>query len=100
MLCQQLPRTISLRGNDENGCESTVKYLLTVDNCTSLNKLSPSSLVTIFPNPGTGIYTIESAGKENTVIVVTDLAGGIIFTEATGNAKILLDLRNVTNGIY
>lgn len=55
------------------------------------------NLITIFPNPGTGLYTIKAEG--NFQVIIRDLHGKII-DEFEGNSQSHFDLTNQSNGIY
>lgn len=92
--------TINLQANDENGCYSKVNYFLIVDNCTGINKLPLSAEVRIYPNPGNGDYIIESGNPEFKTVVITDLAGKVIFENATYDSEVRLNIKKSPNGIY
>jgi hypothetical protein len=54
---------------------------------------------TIYPNPGTGIFTIEGA-EQNSDIIITDVLGQVIFQTKAISKKTVTDLSNHPNGIY
>ncbi|MEE4258497.1 MAG: DUF2271 domain-containing protein [Bacteroidales bacterium] len=60
--------------------------------------------ITIFPNPGNGLFTIEKLPSETKEVSIIDLSGRIIQTlkrnELLNNENLQLDLRNFSNGIY
>jgi hypothetical protein len=70
--------------------------LLSSDN--ALEKLS-SIEVSVYPNPGTSLFTIETGLTENITLEVFDMVGKrIISTETDGQYK--LDLSGYSKGIY
>jgi len=55
--------------------------------------------VTVYPNPTSGILTIENAEGFN--ITITDVNGRTIYTQpATRNSQLAIDISNHANGMY
>ncbi len=55
----------------------------------------------VFPNPSTGIFTVESNSiSENTSYQITDVTGKIISTGKLNSNQNQIDLSNVSSGIY
>lgn len=57
------------------------------------------SFVKMFPNPGPGIFTVESSLK-NSVIKVTDVLGKIIYSAQLNSGKSQIDLGENPKGVY
>ena len=81
------------------------------ENCTKLSDgyvwdingvkdIIRDDLVSVFPNPTTGIVTIESENAHNiSAITLSDTKGEVIFRTSGLNSN-TLDLSNLTSGIY
>jgi len=67
-----------------------------------INELSPSNnLVTVYPNPSNGIFTIEqSAEKQSGVIEVYNVLGEKVFKSSFSAPRFTLDLSGQPAGIY
>ncbi|MDP2387519.1 MAG: choice-of-anchor J domain-containing protein [Bacteroidota bacterium] len=78
--------------SDTSACESVT--------FVGLKELN-SSPVSIYPNPTSGIFTIDfstNIGVVNFSIVTVD--GRVVLEDTTSETKLKLDLNNVSNGIY
>ncbi len=89
-----------VRVTDANGCMFSYSANFNFSFTTSvLSIFNNQNELTIFPNPSTGIVTIETGLNENKnyVVTVLDAMGKNIITAE--NSK-TLDLSNLENGIY
>jgi len=68
---------------------------------TSINAI-PNTNLTIFPNPSTGIFTIDLDGLQTTIteMKVYDIAGRCILNQPFANLQNMIDLNNSPTGIY
>lgn len=78
-------------GIDEN-CDGTDNYL-------GINENS-SVLISIYPNPSNGSFTINFNTTVAGTITVTDLNGKVLLEEAVNNETLNLDLSALANGNY
>ncbi len=78
--------------------------VLVLDNCAplSITENTLKSAFTIYPNPSTGIFTIQTENPiSNANITIADLNGRIVHESKTENLdNKILDLNNLQNGIY
>lgn len=84
----------------QNGCSDTsaCQPITTV----SLDQLSVADLITVYPNPSKGIFTLydTQSGLSNQLIIVSNVLGETVYsTRITGN-KTNIDLSAAKNGIY
>jgi len=84
---------------DPNGCEDTASIRITVSNCTTLNEQeNNTSLLSVFPNPTKGKFSIEVSG--NSTIVITNQIGQFV-NEFKNDTEQLLRLElNLNAGVY
>lgn len=84
---------------DGNGCSNSSSDDIIVGECLGVDEAAITELVA-YPNPANGVFHIESNG-ELKGIVVTDVQGKIVRTNATAEANgIVLDLTGFENGLY
>lgn len=91
--------TYSVASLGTNGCTGVALLTQNVSLCTGLHEISAgSSPVVIYPNPSSGLFTIEA---ENTFAVsVYDVLGNILMTYDVMGGKQSIDLHPYANGIY
>lgn len=93
--------TYTLTGSNANGCSGKTTHVLTVNECVGINEITTTlSGVRIYPNPTSGIFTVEVKNALLKTIQVTDLTGRIIMTNTSNNEKINLNINTLSNGIY
>jgi hypothetical protein len=89
----------TVTGTDANGCSGSAVMSLGVDECTGLNQFSMGSL-NVYPNPTSGILTVEMANNSGLSIEVTDVTGRVIKTATSNSDRTNLDMGSMANGIY
>ncbi|MCW3084426.1 MAG: hypothetical protein JWP12_1792 [Bacteroidetes bacterium] len=89
-----------VRITDTNGCvyEYSTGYHYTLTT-TGISEAAKNSLITIFPNPSTGVFNFDDAAirNGNYEVRVYDAVGKLIISQKDQNG---IDLSNYTNGIY
>jgi hypothetical protein len=70
-----------------------------VDATASIAKLSNTGEITVYPNPNTGNFTIETNYTEKQTLQIYDITGKMVLSQLiAGKAEI--DASNLTEGIY
>lgn len=98
--------TYSVVGTDANGCEGTQQIFVNVSKCSGVNEASLDEVLSVYPNPNAGTFTIRSSsdvilklynaiGQElqtlninadtNLEVRINDLSAGIYFLKNTAN---------------
>ena len=87
-----------------NGACSDTSECLTVDRIfVGLNEDITESNVSVYPNPSTNRFLLQTDGTGHMVIEVTDMIGRIVYSKnitANGNLIQVIDLGNETAGVY
>ena len=68
---------------------------LTVNSIFQVNKEQP---VTVFPNPATNNITVK--GIAESIIIVSDLSGGIIYKQVMTGENSVIDVSSWASGVY
>ncbi|PCI93227.1 MAG: hypothetical protein COB15_16775 [Flavobacteriales bacterium] len=89
---------------DSNSCINSDTTIITVDICTGLNLSSTDFGIIIYPNPGTGQFTIEKPNDLNKEVQIKllDATSKLILEKVIpmGKQKVKMDIRNHSKGIY
>jgi hypothetical protein len=86
-------------GTDINGCKGTATILLLIKPCTGIDENSLENLVSIYPNPSNGEFTISSAGNMD-LKLINELGQEIRIINLTRNNDYKVSVSNLANGIY
>ena len=81
---------------DANGCTATASGV--VNNTTGLNS-TQELVLTVFPNPSNGMFTVNSS-ISNGMIIVRDALGREIHNQQINSNTSFVNLENQSNGIY
>jgi len=82
----------------ENGCTDTSSCYYVI--ITGINGNSQNGNFSVYPNPTSGLFTIELAGGKNTSYQITDIIGKVILKGTLKNKRTTLDLSAYEAGVY
>jgi hypothetical protein len=92
---------LSVSGTDENNCVSSVKFSLTVDQCTGITPTEPVlHPVTIFPNPTDGNFTIKMQMEGGKLITIINNMGEEVTSRRSNTLLEVFDFAEYPAGIY
>lgn len=92
----------TVTGTDVNGCNVSAVITQLVDACTGLQGLNTvSGLVSVYPNPNTGDFTIKTAANftKGELIVETAL-GQLLHKQMLVNGENKVKIGNMVSGVY
>ena len=86
---------------DGNGCSGSANASLQIQNCVGLST-NDLQAISIYPNPSSGIYTVQLNGEDViTDVVVIDMQGRVVQRIGAINTQhATIDITNEPNGIY
>jgi hypothetical protein len=89
-------------GLSAQGCSASKVYLQAVDPCTELvNNGVAEYAVTVYPNPGNGLFHVKSNRLNNaSTITIYDLSGRRVHKQTLESDISVLDLESLAKGIY
>jgi hypothetical protein len=92
----------TLSGSNLNGCISTTAIIQYVEVCTGLmERLNPARFIDVFPNPGTGYYTIRASTlPEQATLSLYNPAGQLLYQRRLDQLLSGIDIRHLGAGIY
>ncbi len=83
---------------DSNTCINSDTIMISFIICTSIDNNLEENIIKIYPNPTSGIFTIE--GKNIQAVEVTNVNGQIIKQLSIENEQLSIDLSEQAKGIY
>jgi len=87
--------------NTLTACSDTAVVNVSVVLCTEIKEqIIYNEGIKLYPNPGTGEFTVELKNGSAKTIVVTDYTGKIVFTSTSSKDLIHVNLSSMANGIY
>jgi Secretion system C-terminal sorting domain len=84
------------------GCTNTFTQKISVEKTDVLSQNAKVGLVKLYPNPNTGIFTIDLGfdNKNEIAISIYDAQGKAVYNSSTKTATLDLSLPNLTAGLY
>lgn len=93
--------TYTLTGTNANGCSGVTTYVQVVSECTGINQITTTlSGVKVYPNPTSGLFSVELNNNSAKTIEVTDVTGRVIMTNTSNNEVVNVNINGLANGIY
>jgi hypothetical protein len=90
----------TVTGTDVKGCTGRVTHLLTVNECTGLDKYSSATGFHVYPNPSNGIFTVETNTASEKQLEITDVTGRVILSSVTNDEKLNINIESYAAGVY
>ena len=91
----------SVTGTDGLGCKGTAVVIVAVDACVGIQNINgSSSKVSVYPNPNSGVFTVELANGVNKTIEVVDVTGRVVLSNTTANNTTDVNISTLANGVY
>lgn len=83
-----------------NGCGASVPQTIsvTVADCTGLIENNQDAQISLYPNPTTGVFNIES--NNDCELSVFNTVGQMVYTQKLKSGFNQIDLQNLTVGVY
>jgi hypothetical protein len=85
----------SMRVCDSTG---TCPYISTVN--TGINQINNVSIISLYPNPNKGTFTLQTSGSIGSSYVITDMLGHIISQQSITADRQGVDMRESAEGVY
>ena len=82
------------------GCVSSRAAVVgTINTATGIQNLTANGSLKVYPNPNTGLFTIDGLDRENS-IEVYDVVGKLVYQTVTSNPTQSVDLTGKESGVY
>lgn len=86
---------------DSNGCSASATDSIWVDICSGMNAAPMNAGVTIYPNPNSGVFTIQVAAPAAvTIIEITNELGQVVNTFTMTATQQEVNMSSYDNGVY
>lgn len=84
--------------NVSNGCSTCVG--VTINCVTGIEETNIEGSVSVYPNPSSGLFVIETSNLLNTYLEVTNVLGSIVYSTEIKADKTTIDLSGAGKGVY
>ncbi len=74
--------------------------LICTSNATGMNETSENNSFTVFPNPSTGVFQLQTNINEKLNVKVYNAIGEMVFSEAVNQNKSTINLSGKSDGVY
>ncbi len=82
-------------------CKSSITSTVVVSLCTGIAQVSNSNKISIYPNPSTGLVTVNIPSvNSGTIMFITDMIGKEVFKSSVNDNTVNLDLTGLQKGLY
>ena len=82
-------------------CKNATTLTVTVNACVGIAEVSNLSSIQIFPNPSTGLITVQlSQINDGTSLHITDMLGKEVYTTVLNNDRSSMDISTLQKGMY
>ncbi len=83
------------------GCSNTASTSIVVSPCTGINvHTNDQTAIHIYPNPGSGEFTVEFTNDTEKQINVMDITGRLVYTTKSLQDKTPVNISFLSNGMY
>jgi hypothetical protein len=89
----------TVTGTNANGCSGKTTVTQNVQDCTGLNEFTLQG-VKVYPNPTTGVFTIELNNNSIKNIRIADITGRLVLSLSSEDAFTQVDVSKLAGGIY
>jgi len=92
--------TLKYGANSIMGAIIKSKSNITNNRTTAIYNGAMKEDITIYPNPGTGLFTVEMRSAAAQLIQVYDATGKLVYSNKVNSEKQLVDLSSLQQGVY
>ncbi len=85
---------------DNNGCSATDSVNVIVSICTDLKTVANSTSFSLYPNPASDYFIVNSTNNAGLTLIVTDAAGRLIMKKELKSASEKINISQYAKGIY
>ena len=88
-------------GTDSNGCVGSEVTSITVAACTGITQTNGiDALVTVFPNPTSGVFTLKFNSTELKLVEISDITGRVVYSTSTSLEALSVNFETLAAGLY
>ncbi|MBP6512631.1 MAG: choice-of-anchor J domain-containing protein [Bacteroidia bacterium] len=91
-------QTYTVTGTDASGCVNTDSIEVVVKSCVGLEDILGNEILSVYPNPSTGIFQMQV--KKDIQVSIYTMDGRMIQNHRLNPGSQLLNLENESSGIY
>ncbi|MBI2259239.1 MAG: T9SS type A sorting domain-containing protein [Flavobacteriia bacterium] len=92
--------TISYEATSTDGCVHVEELEVLVENCSNINEVNNSILVSLFPNPANDYFIIELSSMTYNKAKIIDALGRVVSSYDLNSFKTEISTKELSNGLY
>lgn len=93
--------TFTVTGTGANACSANASISQIVEICESIDELNGVGLgLTVYPNPGNGVYDLRRANGIIETVSVSDISGRIVRSYSPASNSTTIDIQDLGSGVY
>ena len=96
----ELPCNASTSASDVMDWGETEDYTINITTTTGVNGIENNFTSDVFPNPSTGVLTLDTDNSITKSVEVCSIFGNIVYKETIDDSRSTIDLSNQPKGIY
>lgn len=90
----------TLTGTTLKGCQTSTTLVMEVNECVGLGQFGEGARVEVYPNPGTGFFTVDLNNGAVKTFQVMDVTGKVVYAGQSEQDRTQLDISHLSRGIY
>lgn len=90
----------TVTGTNPNGCVNSAVITQTVSACTGIKETETPDVISIYPNPNSGSFSIDLKNIENVSVEIYDSFGKLVYSETISENHASVELHGLASGIY
>ena len=90
----------SVVATDANGCQKVATVAQTVGDCTGIAVQTIANGLSVYPNPTSGIFSVQTNNTLAKNIEVVDLTGKVVFKSTSDLEMVKINIQDLSNGVY
>jgi hypothetical protein len=90
----------TVTGTDQNGCSASNVVVVSVDPCTGIASYGSGASIRVYPNPNSGVFSIDLGSATEAVTEISDVTGRVIARVQSQDQIVTMNIEGFASGVY